>query len=100
MLFAGCSRHAEPEPALLTLEKEIVLPCSTISVLEANETRTRRSEKNTRRVAGRWQLLHFKVIFDGKVALEGTDDTFKKVGVWTKADSSVTLFDELGYGSK
>ncbi len=54
-------------------------------------------------MAERWQLLHFKVIFDGKVALEGTDDTFKKVsavGVWTKADSSVTLFDELGYGSK
>ena len=44
----------------------------------------------------------FKVLFDGKVALEATDDTFKEpgaVGVWTKADS-VTAFDDFSFGSK
>jgi hypothetical protein len=47
-----------------------------------------------------FQGSHFKVIFDGKTALEWDDDTFKeagKVGVWTKADS-VTLFDDFSYG--
>lgn len=42
----------------------------------------------------------FKVTFDGKVAIEATDDTFKEsgaVGVWTKADS-VTIFDDFSYG--
>ena len=42
----------------------------------------------------------FKITFDGKVAIETTDDTFKvpgAVGVWTKADS-VTLFDDFSYG--
>ena len=42
----------------------------------------------------------FKVTFDGKVAIEATDDTFKEsgaVGVWTKADS-VTLFDDFSFG--
>jgi hypothetical protein len=42
----------------------------------------------------------FKVTFDGKVALQATDNTFKNagaVGVWTKADS-VTLFDDFAYG--
>lgn len=42
----------------------------------------------------------FKVLFDGKVAIEATDDTFKEsgaVGVWTKADS-VTLFDDFSFG--
>jgi hypothetical protein len=44
----------------------------------------------------------FKVLFDGKVALDATDDTFKEpgaVGVWTKADS-VTDFDDFSFGSK
>ena len=44
----------------------------------------------------------FKVLFDGKVALDATDDTFKEpgaVGVWTKADS-VTAFDDFSFGSK
>jgi hypothetical protein len=44
----------------------------------------------------------FKVLFDGKVALEATDDTFKEpgaVGVWTKADS-VTAFDDFSFGGK
>lgn len=42
----------------------------------------------------------FKVTFDGKVAIEAADDTFKKagaVGVWTKSDS-VTLFDDFSFG--
>ncbi len=42
----------------------------------------------------------FKVTFDGKIAIEATDDTFKEsgaVGVWTKADS-VTLFDDFSFG--
>jgi hypothetical protein len=42
----------------------------------------------------------FKVTFDGKLALQATDNTFKNagaVGVWTKADS-VTLFDDFTYG--
>jgi hypothetical protein len=42
----------------------------------------------------------FKVTFDGKVAIEAVDDTFKKagaVGVWTKADS-VTSFDDFSFG--
>ncbi len=44
----------------------------------------------------------FKVLFDGKIALEATDDTFKDtgaVGVWTKADS-VTAFDDFSFGGK
>ena len=42
----------------------------------------------------------FKVTFDGKVAIEAADDTFKEsgaIGVWTKADS-VTLFDDFSFG--
>ena len=42
----------------------------------------------------------FKVTFDGKIAIEATDDTFNQggaVGVWTKADS-VTLFDDFSFG--
>src|SRR6266568_2273253 len=49
-----------------------------------------------------FQGSHFTVTFDGKKAIEWDDETFKdagKVGVWTKADS-VTLFDDLSYGSK
>lgn len=41
----------------------------------------------------------FRVTFDGKVAIEAKDDTFKKygaVGVWTKPDS-VTLFDDFSF---
>ncbi len=44
----------------------------------------------------------FKVTFDGKGAIEATDDTFKEagaVGVWTKADS-VTLFDDFSFEGK
>jgi len=40
--------------------------------------------------------------FDGKQAIQATDDTFKdagKVGVWTKADS-VTYFDDLTVTAK
>jgi len=42
----------------------------------------------------------FKVTFDGTVAFEAADDTFKgpgAVGVWTKADS-VTVFDDFSFG--
>jgi hypothetical protein len=49
-----------------------------------------------------FQGRHFTVTYDGKIALEWDDDTFKdagKVGVWTKADS-VTLFDDFSYGAK
>ncbi len=70
---------------------------------------TRRSFKNVNmKVApNQWHTLRvdfagnqFKVSFDGKVAIEATDDTFKEagaVGVWTKADS-VTLFDDFRFG--
>jgi hypothetical protein len=47
-----------------------------------------------------FQGSEFKVSFNGKLALDWQDDTFKeggKVGVWTKADS-VTLFDDFRYG--
>ena len=70
----------------------------------------RRTEKKrtTMKVAKReWHTLRvdvkgnrFIVMFDGKKAIEWTDDTFQdagKVGVWTKADS-VTLFDDFSYG--
>jgi hypothetical protein len=43
----------------------------------------------------------FQVLFNGKTALEWSDDTFSgagKVGLWTKADS-VTLFDDFSFGS-
>ena len=49
-----------------------------------------------------FEANRFKVLFDGKVALEATDDTFKEpgaVGVWTKADS-VTAFDDFSFGGK
>lgn len=44
----------------------------------------------------------FTVTFDGKKAIEATDDSFSeagKVGVWTKADS-VTIFDDFSHGTK
>ena len=69
----------------------------------------RRAFKNVdmKVVPNQWHTLRvdftgnqFKVTFDGKVAIEATDDTFKEsgaLGVWTKADS-VTLFDDFGFG--
>ncbi|MGO4684544.1 family 16 glycoside hydrolase [Hyphomicrobium sp. 2TAF46] len=62
------------------------------------------------KVAGnQWHTLRvefdgnrFKVLFDGKVAIEATDDTLKDagaVGVWTKADS-VTAFDDFSHGKQ
>ena len=49
-----------------------------------------------------FQDNHSIVTFDGKKAIEWDDTKFKdagKIGLWTKADS-VTLFDDLVYGSK
>jgi hypothetical protein len=69
----------------------------------------RRSFKNVdmKVTPNQWHTLRvdfagnqFKVTFDGKVAIEATDDTFNEsgaVGVWTKADS-VTLFDDFSFG--
>ena len=58
---------------------------------------------------GKWSTLRveftgnlFTVLLEGKKLFEVEDDTLKDggaVGVWTKADS-VTLFDDLKYGSK
>lgn len=58
---------------------------------------------------GKWSRLRvefagnlFTVLLEGKKLFEVEDDTLKDggaVGVWTKADS-VTLFDDLKYGSK
>ncbi len=71
----------------------------------------RRSFKNVdmKVTPNQWHTLRvdfldnqFKVTFDGKIAIETTDDTFKEsgaVGVWTKADS-VTLFDDFNFGAK
>jgi hypothetical protein len=62
---------------------------------------------NIKVASNQWHTLRvdfvgnqFKVRFDGKVAIEATDDSFKEagaVGVWTKADS-VTLFDDFIFG--
>jgi hypothetical protein len=44
----------------------------------------------------------FRVLLNGKMALQWEDDTFAdagKVGLWTKADS-VTLFDDFTFGGK
>src|SRR5215510_752180 len=70
----------------------------------------KRSEKkriNTKVTSGQWHTLrvdfkdnYFVVTFDGKKAFTWKDDTFKdagKVGVWTKADSTI-LFDDFSYG--
>ncbi len=64
---------------------------------------------NMKVASNQWHTLRvdftgnkFKVMYDGKVAIEATDDTFKQagaVGVWTKADS-VTLFDDFSFGGK
>ena len=71
--------------------------------------RTEKKRVEMKVASGTWHTLrvefqgrHFKVMLDGKPALEWDDDTFKdagKVGVWTKADS-VTLFDDFSYGGK
>lgn len=72
-----------------------------------NGKRTEKKRVKTKVAPNQWHTLRvefraaqFKIIFDGKPALEWQDDTFKdagKVGVWTKADS-VTLFDDFNYG--
>lgn len=72
----------------------------------------RRTERKRTRMAvalNQWHTLRvdfranqFTVAFDGKKAIEWTDETFKdagKVGVWTKADS-VTSFDDFAYGAE
>jgi|SRR5881394_888758 len=71
--------------------------------------RTEKKRANMKVASNEWHTLrvdfqgsHFKVTFDGQLALEWDDETFKDagaVGVWTKADS-VTLFDDFSYGSK
>ncbi len=71
--------------------------------------RTEKKRVNVKVAGNQWHRLrvdfqgsHFKVTFDGKLALEWDDTTFKDagaVGVWTKADS-VTLFDDFTYGAK
>ena len=72
----------------------------------------RRSERKRTKVTvalNQWHTLRidfrgnqFAVTFDGKKAIEWTDEKFKdagKVGVWTKADS-VTSFDDFAYGTE
>jgi len=71
--------------------------------------RTEKKRIDTKVSSGEWHTLrvdfkgsHFVVTFDGKKALELSDETFKdagKVGVWTKADS-VILFDDFTFGRK
>ena len=74
-----------------------------------NGRRMEKKRTSMKVAASQWHSLRaefqgnrFTVIYDGKKAIEWTDDTFRdagKVGVWTKADS-VTLFDDFSYGSK
>jgi Domain of Unknown Function (DUF1080) len=74
-----------------------------------NGRRTEKKRTNTKVASNQWHTLrvefqgsHFTVAFDGKKAIDWTDDTLKeagKVGVWTKADS-VTLFDDFVYGGQ
>ncbi|MBZ5558100.1 MAG: DUF1080 domain-containing protein [Acidobacteriia bacterium] len=74
-----------------------------------NSRRTERKRANVKVTGNAWHTLrvdfqgnHFVVSFDGKQAIDWTDDTFKdagKVGVWTKADS-VTEFDDFTYSGK
>ncbi len=64
---------------------------------------------NIKVASGVWHTLRvdfaantFTVTFDGKKAIEASDDSFIEagmVGVWTKADS-VTLFDDFSYQTK
>lgn len=90
---------------------------SRANALEDNVTiyhtvKGKRSEKkriNTKVASNQWHTLrvdfkdHFFVVtFDGKKAFTWKDDTFKdagKVGVWTKADSTI-LFDDFTYGTE
>jgi hypothetical protein len=72
---------------------------------------SRRAFKNVNMkvASNQWHTLRvdfednkFKVTFDGKVAIEAVDNTFKEagaVGVWTKADS-VTSFDDFSFEGK
>ncbi len=72
---------------------------------------SRRAFKNVNMkvASNQWHTLRvdfagnkFKVTFDGKVAIEASDDTFKEVGavgVWTKSDS-VSLFDDFSFGGR
>jgi hypothetical protein len=74
-----------------------------------NGRRTEKKRTNTKVASNQWHTLrvdfqgnHFTVTFDGKKAIDWTDETFKeagKVGLWTKADS-VTLFDDFVYGGQ
>ena len=74
-----------------------------------NGKRTEKKRTQMKVTSGEWHTLrveftgnHFTVTFDGKKAIEWSDDTFKdagKVGIWTKADS-MTLFDDFRYAAK
>ena len=74
-----------------------------------NGKRTEKKRLETKVASNTWHTLRvdfqgnqFTVTFDGKKAIEWSDDTFKdagKLGVWTKADS-VTLFDDFTYGTQ
>ena len=74
-----------------------------------NGRRTEKGRTNIKVAANTWHAIrvdfagnHFVVTYDGRKALEWSDDTFKdagKVGVWTKADS-VTLFDDFSCGAQ
>ncbi len=73
-----------------------------------NGRRTEKKNTNVKVSSGEWHTLrvdfkgsHFTVTFDGRMAIEWEDSTFKeagKVGLWTKADSN-TLFDDFSFGS-
>jgi hypothetical protein len=77
--------------------------------VNGRRTEKKRTKMKMKVTTGEWHTLrvdfagnHFTVTFDGKKAIDWTDDTFKEagtVGVWTKADS-VTLFDDFTYGTK
>jgi Domain of Unknown Function (DUF1080) len=77
--------------------------------VNGRRTEKKRTKMKMNVTTGEWHTLrvdfagnHFTVTFDGKKAIDWTDDTFKEagtVGVWTKADS-VTLFDDFTYGTK
>ena len=74
-----------------------------------NGRRTERKRTKMTVAVNQWHSLRidfrgnqFAVTFDGKKAIEWTDEKFKdagKVGVWTKADS-VTSFDDFAYGTE
>lgn len=74
-----------------------------------NGRRTERKRASAKVAANQWHTLrvdfqgnHFVVTLNGTKVLEWDDEKLKDagmVGLWTKADS-VTLFDDLAYGSK